>query len=240
MVARLAAFVVWALVAATAVFWGLRLFVRAPAAPAYAVAVGDASAVRADLSRVLGSAPVAVASTVAAPEVSSRFKLLGIMAPKGPAAADSQSGVALIAVDGKPPKAFIVGSRLDDQLVLQSVSLRTASIGPAQGAASVRLELPALPSAATGTLPPVSNSNNPAPPFAPPTGQPVPQRPGVMPQIPGQGPMVSPAPMQAPPAPQSQGAAPMPGQVLAPNDPQQAMPGVIPPAARGDSNSPTK
>ena len=40
MLARLTAFVVWALVAATAVFWGLRLLVRPQAAPAYAVAVG--------------------------------------------------------------------------------------------------------------------------------------------------------------------------------------------------------
>ena len=68
------------------------------------------------------------------------------MAPKGrPDAAASGQGVALIAVDGKPAKAFGVGARLDSDLVLQSVSLRTASIGPAQGAASVKLELPPLP-----------------------------------------------------------------------------------------------
>ena len=53
MLARLSAFVLWALVAATAVFWGLRLLVRAPAAPAYAVAVGDAAAVHGDLARLL-------------------------------------------------------------------------------------------------------------------------------------------------------------------------------------------
>jgi general secretion pathway protein C len=62
-------------------------------------------------------------------------------------------GLALIAVDGKPAKAFAVGSRLDDGLVLQSVGHRSASIGPAQGDRSVLLELPALPPAATGVLP---------------------------------------------------------------------------------------
>lgn len=230
MVARLSAFVIWALVAATAVFWGLRLLVRAPAAPSYAVAVGDAAAVRADLSRVLGSAPVAAAAAVAAPEVSSRFKLLGIMAPKGTqaAAAPSGSGVALIAVDGKPPKAFVVGSQLDGDLVLQSVSLRTASIGPAQGAASVKLELPALPAAATGTLAPfASGSPSPSVPVPPPVAppQPVPPRPGL---APGQMPPAQMPPPQAMPAP-------MPPPVQA----QQNPPVVAPPPQR-DQNLPTK
>lgn len=223
MVARLSAFVIWALVAATAVFWGLRLLVRAPAAPSYAVAVGDAAAVRADLSRVLGSAPVATAAQVAAPEVSSRFKLIGIMAPKGKQAeaAPAGSGVALIAVDGKPPKAFVVGSQLDGDMVLQSVSMRTASIGPAQGAASVKLELPPLPAAATGTLSPLtSGSASPGMAAAPPTlPQPVPTRPGL-----------APAPM--PPA------QAMPPQQQ-PVEAQPSLPMVAPPPQR-DQPLPTK
>src|SRR5580765_1216423 len=102
MLARLSAFVIWALVAATAVFWGLRLLVRAPAAPA-------------------------------APEGASRFRLLGIVAP-----IDAQAGgVALIAVDGKMPKAFAVGAPLDGDLVLKSVSLRTASIASGQGGPTI-------------------------------------------------------------------------------------------------------
>jgi general secretion pathway protein C len=218
MVARLSAFVIWALVAATAVFWGLRLLVRAPAAPSYAVAVGDAAAVRADLSRVLGSAPVAAAAAAAAPEVSSRFKLIGIMAPKGvqAAVAPPGSGVALIAIDGKPPKAFVVGSQLDGDLVLQSVSLRTASIGKAQGAASVKLELPALPAAATGSLAPLSSGSPstgmPAPPPTT-TPQPVPPRPGL-----------APAPMLPPQA--------MPAPMEQPMNAQQNPPAVTPPPQR--------
>lgn len=153
MLARLCAFVIWALVAASAVFWGLRLLVRAPAAPPHAVTLGDAAALRVDLTRLLGAAPVAPQVAVAVAEASSRFRLIGIMAPRASAAVGRRGGVALIAVDGKLPRAYAVGASLDGALVLQSVSLRTAVIGPSQGAATVTLELPPLPAAATGTLP---------------------------------------------------------------------------------------
>ena len=170
MLARLSAFAIWALVAATAVFWGLRLFVRAPLAPPYVVAVGDAGAVRGDLSRLLGRAPVApAADTAAAPEAASRFRLFGIVAPKSALTADSASvstGVALIAVDGKMPKAFAVGSRVDGDLVLHSVSLRTASIAAGQGTPTITLELPRPAAAATGTLTPGSIGGMPASPPA--------------------------------------------------------------------------
>lgn len=157
MLARFAAFIVWALVAASVVFWALRLFVRAPAAPPHSVAVIGAAAAQGDLTRLLGAAPVAAAAAAAlAPELASRFRLIGVMAPKGkPNAAVTGQGVALISVDGKPARAFGIGTRLDRDLVLQSVSLRAASIGPAQGEASVKLELPALPLPATGKLPPL-------------------------------------------------------------------------------------
>jgi general secretion pathway protein C len=157
MFSRLSAFVVWSLVAGTIVFWGLRLLVQPRSAPAYAVAIGDSASQRADLSRLLGAAAVVTAGAVvpAAPEMASRFKLIGVMAPKvAPPMGDPGPGLALIAVDGKPPRAFSVGAALDGELVLQSVSLRTASIGPAQGATAVKLELPPLPPPATGSLTP--------------------------------------------------------------------------------------
>ena len=154
MLARLTAFLVWALVAATAVFWGLRLLVRPPAAPAHTVAVGDASALRGDLTRLLGATPAApTAAAAPAPELASRFKLLGVMASQ-----QSQGeGFALIAVDAKPARAYAVGAPLDGELVLKSVGLRSAAIGPAQGAAALTLEVPALPPAATGALPPLAD-----------------------------------------------------------------------------------
>ena len=91
----------------------------------------------------------------ATPEAPSRFKLVGVMAPRSSTAqAEVGQGLALIAVDGKPAKPYAVGARLDSDLVLQAVGLRTASIGPAQGARSVLLELPALPPPNSGVLPP--------------------------------------------------------------------------------------
>ncbi len=187
MLARLSAFVIWALVAATAVFWGLRLFVRAPAAPAYTVPVGDVAAVRGELTRLLGTAPVAAPNAVATPQANARFRLLGIVAPKYPGDEASRSGrgVALMAIDGKMPKAYAVGARLDNDLVLQSVSLRTVAIGSStRGAPTITLELPPPAAAATGTLPATSFGDVPA---LPTPSTPVPQyapppTPQVMPQ----------------------------------------------------------
>ena len=182
MLARLSAFVIWALVAATAVFWGLRLLVHPVAAPAYAVAVGDAAAVRGDLTRLLGSAPVTPTAATVAPAAASRFRLLGIVAPKtaGGGGSGVANGVALIAVDGKMPKAFAVGAQLDGDLMLKSVSLRTASIASGQGAPTITLELPQPVPAATGNLPGAPTGGMPASP------------PAMVPQY-------LPAPMAAPP-----------------------------------------
>jgi general secretion pathway protein C len=154
MLARLSAFVIWALIAATVVFWLLRLGVHARPAPSHGIAVADPVG-GGDLTRLLGSPPAAEAPrAAAAPEAASRFRLLGIMAPKQPGTAGSGArGVALIAVDGKPPRAYPVGSHVDADLILQSVSLRTVSIGSTQGTPSVVLEIPRLPAASTGSLP---------------------------------------------------------------------------------------
>ena len=175
MFARLSAFVIWSLVAATAVFWALRLGSRPAPVPPYAVAVGNSVAVRGDLSRLFGAPARPTVAAVAAPEAPSRFKLVGVMAPRSSAArTEPGHGLALIAVDGKPPKAYAVGARLDSDLVLQSVGLRTASIGPAQGARSVLLELPALAPPNSGVLPHVTGVAPVPPP--PPIRPPVPAR----------------------------------------------------------------
>jgi general secretion pathway protein C len=165
MFARLSAFVIWSLVAATAAFWALRFAASPPPVPAYAVAVGKSVVVRGDLTRLFGVPPRVAVVAGAAPEAPSRFKLVGVMAPRSLAAqAEAGRGLALIAVDGKPAKAFAVGARLDSDLVLQAVGLRTASIGPARGARSVLLELPALPQPNAGVLPPVGAGGAPVPP----------------------------------------------------------------------------
>jgi general secretion pathway protein C len=152
MPARLSAFVIWALVAASAVFWLLRLAVSPIQAPPQTVAVSSASVLRGDVSRLLGVPVAAAPAAEVVADVSGRFRLIGVMAPRPEAAASGQ-GIALIAIDGKPARPFRVGSPVEGDLVLQTVSQRAALIGPAQQAATVRLELPLLPPPATGTLP---------------------------------------------------------------------------------------
>lgn len=163
MPARLSAFVIWILVAFAAAFWGLRLLSNPSPVPAHALAVSAAGGARGDLTRLLGAEPVAVAA--AESPASSRFKLLGVMAAKQQGD-DVAPGFALISIDGKPARAYAAGAPVEDQLVLKSVSLRSASLGPRDGAASFVLEVPRLPAPNTGSLPPIrmDGSDNPVAP----------------------------------------------------------------------------
>lgn len=158
MLSRLVALLVWALVAASAVFWGLRLFAQAAPSAAGAVATSDPTgAAQRDLSRLLGAAAMpedAEAIEAPAPAVSARFRLTGVMAPKRP----SDQGLAVISVDGNPPRVYRVGALIDGDLVLREVSLRTATVAAARNAnepaGTFVLELPLVAAAATGVLPP--------------------------------------------------------------------------------------
>jgi general secretion pathway protein C len=199
MPARLSAFVIWAFAASGLVFWGYRLSVRPLAMPAHTRTVSESAGARGDMSRMLGTS-LAPANVAAAPvAANSRFRLLGVLAPPpGSVEQHPARGVALIAVDGKPARAYKVGARLDNELVLQSISRRSASIGPAQGAASVVLELPPPLAPATGTLPKPAADGGAAQPSAP-----VPLRP--MPPVQPQSlPQPQPQPQQQPPQQQLQ------------------------------------
>lgn len=77
------------------------------------------------------------AHTLQAPRVT----LLGVMA--GHAA---NTGVALLAIDGKPPKPVRVGTELEPGMVVQSVHPREVRLGPsAEGPSTLTLTLPAAP-----------------------------------------------------------------------------------------------
>jgi hypothetical protein len=89
------------------------------------------------VGRLLGQTAAAPATTTAAPSLSSRFNLIGVVAGR------SQQGAALIAVDGRPAKPYRVGSAVDEGLVLQSVAPRRAVLAAsAAGPAVVTLEMP--------------------------------------------------------------------------------------------------
>ena len=142
----------WALAAASVVFWGLRLAAPADAlAPPPVADTPQAAPDPAAVARMLGavSTPAAAAAT---PEAASRFALLGVVADAG------QQGVALIAVDGKPPRPFRVGATVADGYVLQSLEARAAALGASAGSApAFTLQLPTRPLAVMtppGPLPP--------------------------------------------------------------------------------------
>ena len=164
----------WALAAASAAYWGLRLFSAAPPVPAHA-RPAEASVARGDLTRIFGvdAPPPVAASTEPAPDA--RFQLIGVLSPRSAQAA--REGVALIAVDGKPPRAFRIGAVVDGQNVLKTVNARGATLGPRDGAALVALNLPPPPAAATGTLPTLPGGNALPPPAVAPMPRP-PMQPG--------------------------------------------------------------
>ena len=173
MMTRVWAFGLWAAVAASVGFWGLKLFVPASAVPPHAVVAATDSSPRGDLSRLFGAsvAPAAEEPEPEAPE-SDRFELVGVVAPRDGGA--SRQGVALIAVDGKPARAYRVGAVVDGDTVLQSVERRGASLGPSGGAAQIKLDIPppapaatGVPQPATGAVPVPPRAVAPPPAFTP-------------------------------------------------------------------------
>ncbi len=134
---RVWTFLVWALVAGSVAYWGLRWSGAEsqvlPAPPALPLA---ASMDTAAVARALGNAGTAVKPAVSS---SSRFVLVGVVARTA-----SRTGAALIAVDGKPAKPVAVGAKVEEGLFLLTVAARRASLGPQlDGPATVSLELPA-------------------------------------------------------------------------------------------------
>jgi general secretion pathway protein C len=140
-------FVVWALVAGSAVYWGLKL-TGGRTAPAAPVALRptpppDPAAV----ARLLGYS-ARPSETLAAASISSHFALLGVVASR------DHGGTALIAVDAKPAKPFAVGAAVGEGLVLQSVEPRGAVLASsAGGPAVVTLELPRVGASVAGIQP---------------------------------------------------------------------------------------
>lgn len=140
MAPRLGAAVSWTLVAASLGFWSwwaLRPKPQPVAIVAVAVAAG------ADLTPLLGAPPSAGGAPVLdSPGLASRIRLLGVVAPREGLTDRPRGGVALLAVDGKPPRPYRVGARLDSELMLQAVGQRTATIATVAGEPRLRLELP--------------------------------------------------------------------------------------------------
>ena len=144
---------VWALAAASGLYWGLQVFVKPPAAPPHTQTAAATPALAGDLTRLLGNDPPPPAAAEAEPAVpaDARFQLIGVVSP--PARAAAREGVALIAIDGQAPKAYKVGAVVEGDTVLQTVAARGVTLGPRNGPALVALNLPPPAPPATGTLP---------------------------------------------------------------------------------------
>jgi general secretion pathway protein C len=134
---RLLTLLVWAGLGASLVFWVLRWSQSAPVALPVAAPVPVANAPdSAAVARVLGAAPAAAAAPAS---VTSRLSLTGVVARS-----ESGTGAALIAIDGKPARAFAVGSKVEEGLYLITVAPRQANLAASpSGAVTVRLEMPA-------------------------------------------------------------------------------------------------
>ena len=168
MSARVWSLLAWALVAASAVFWGFKLWAQPQPVPAHATVASTSVALRGDLTRVLGADPVAAPAAAEAPAPDTRLTLVGVVSPKSERHA--REGLALISIDGKPAKSYRVGALVDGNRVLQAVSLRGANLGPAGGATQVSLNIAPPAEAARGRIdseqPPTVQSRHPGLPLA--------------------------------------------------------------------------
>jgi len=131
-------FALWALVAASMVYWGLKLSNAGSTAVAQPVARAPAPADPAAVARLLGASPMAAQAAPVA-SLASRFVLMGVVA------SSDRQGTALIAIDGKPAKPFRVGAAVDEGLVLQAVERRRAVLAArVDGPPALALELPPI------------------------------------------------------------------------------------------------
>ena len=136
---RLITFLLWALAAASSVFWVLQSMDTPTPTTALAAARasdGQEPSLTPKVAVALGAKnPVAPTAAGAMSALQARLQLQGVLA------VGTKRGAALISVDGKPAKPYSVGSSIEEDLQVVSVTARSASIGKS-GATAFTLELP--------------------------------------------------------------------------------------------------
>lgn len=200
----------WAALAGSLVFWGLRLFARPGAVPPQVQTVAIDQAVRGDVLRLLGAVAPVGDAVAPPPAAAARFKLVGAVASTGAGAS-----WAVLSVDDLPARVVRLGATVDGQWVLQGVTAKGVSLGPPGAPAQLTLDLPQLPPPATGTLP-VAVPVGATPPPAAAVGLPGAAAPQFVPGVP---PVMQPPPQQEPlqqePVPEQAGS--VAGGVVDPN-----------------------
>jgi general secretion pathway protein C len=164
MSSRWTGFFIWALVAACAAFWGLKIFAATHPVPTNAREPSKPVAVAGPMVRLFGAVAEPEEQEVAASPASDRFQLVGVIAPR--AGASGRGGLAIVSVDNQPAKAFHVGGLVEGDTTLIAVEKRSADFGPDGGPKAFTLQLPEPAPPETGTLPP---------PVSQPMAQPAPQ-----------------------------------------------------------------
>ncbi len=144
---RLLTFFVWLAVGASVVAWALPMMRSAPGTPqpVSGRVAPDAPVPVADWSALFGRGAAASAALPVAAQAN-RFRLVGVAGPVRP----SGPGVALVSIDGKPPRALRAGDVLEGGLLVMEVTAHTVKLGPPGGPATLTLQVPLLPPPATG------------------------------------------------------------------------------------------
>lgn len=173
MVSRIFAFLVWAACAAGLAYWGLRWLAKPLPVPAHSATVSMTVEPKGNMAQLLTAPeadPDAAGPTAEQSALAARIQLIGLMAANN----GSGPGVALLAVDGKPAKAYRVGQAIDGEQVVQAITRQGVDIGLPGQPATATLPAQTLPPAATGTLPsampdtpPVNSATANSPPPAP-------------------------------------------------------------------------
>jgi general secretion pathway protein C len=158
MSSRWTGFFIWALVAASAAFWGVKIFAASRPVPEGAQAPMVAVAAAGPMERLFGAIVVPTTPVAAAHPESERFQLVGVIAP--PNGSGMQDGLAIVTIDGQPARAWRIGTTLDGNTTLLAVARRTADFGPHGGPSAFTLQLPEPAAAETGTLTPAVSQTN--------------------------------------------------------------------------------
>jgi general secretion pathway protein C len=193
MAARWTAWLVWAALAGSLVFWGLRLFARPGAVPAQVQTVAIDQAVRGDVLRLLGAVAPVGDTAPPPPAAAARFKLVGAVASTG-----AGPSWAVLSVDDQPARVVRLGASVDGQWVLQGVTSKGVILGPAGAAAQLTLDLPQLPPPATGIPQGAAVAGGARPPGGVNGGLPAPSGQLVAPGVPPPGQVLVPQQMQPP------------------------------------------
>lgn len=131
---------IWALVAASVLYWALALSGASESGSGQVAQAAPLSIDAQGTPYLLGVRQAQIEAPVLAQAPKDRYQLVGVLA-----GTQSQQGAALIALNGQAAKPYRVGATLEgaDGFVLHSLSGRTASLGQAGQTEVVQvLELP--------------------------------------------------------------------------------------------------